>query len=49
MERGGFDVMILTEKKIYKTAYCRNRLGYEVTYLVARPPGLEEIRVALDL
>ena len=30
VERGGFDMMILTETKISTTAYCRKRLGYEV-------------------
>ena len=37
MERGDFDVMILTKTKIFTTAYCRNRLGYKVTCLAAWP------------
>ena len=37
VERGGFDVMLLTETKISTTAYCWNRLGYEVTCLTALP------------
>ena len=31
VDRRGFNVMILTKTKISTTAYCRNRLGYEVT------------------
>ena len=31
VERGKFDVVVLTKTKISMTAYCRNRLGYEVT------------------
>ena len=37
MERGGFDVMFLIEKKISTTTYCRNRLGDDMTSLAARP------------
>ena len=31
VDRGGFDVMILTKTKISTTEYCWNRLRYEVT------------------
>ena len=37
VERGGFDVMLLTETKISTMAYFQNRLGYEVTCLTAQP------------
>ena len=37
VDRGGFDVVLITKTKIYTTAYCRNRLGYEVNCLTARP------------
>ena len=37
VERGGFDVMILTETKISTTAYCQNRLRYKVTCSAVRP------------
>ena len=33
VERGGFGMMLLTNTNISMTAYCRNRLGYEVTCL----------------
>ena len=33
MERGGFDVMILTKVKIFTTAYCRNRIRYKAACL----------------
>ena len=31
MEHRGFERMLLTETKIFTTAYCRDRLGYKVT------------------
>ena len=37
VERGGFDVMLLTETKISTMVYCRNRLRYEVTCSTTRP------------
>ena len=37
VESGGFDMMILTDMKISTMAYCKNRLGYEVTCSTARP------------
>ena len=37
VERGVFDVMLLTKTKIQKEAYSHNRLGYDVTCLTARP------------
>ena len=36
VERGDFDVMILTETKISTTTYCQNRLRYKATFLMAR-------------
>ena len=37
VERRGFDVMLLTKTRIPATAYCRNLLGYEVTFFAAQP------------
>ena len=37
VERGDFDVMILTKTNIFTTAYCRNRLGYKATCSAAQP------------
>ena len=37
VQRGYFGVMLLTETKISTTAYCRNRLGYDMTFSEARP------------
>ena len=34
MERRGIGVMLLTETNIFTTAYFRNRLGYNMTFLV---------------
>ena len=36
VESRGFGVMLLTETKIPTTAYFRNRLSYNMTFLVAR-------------
>ena len=35
-EVGSFDLIILIETKISTTAYCRNRLGYEIFYSTVR-------------
>ena len=37
VERGGFDVMLLTKTKIQLEAYSHNRLGFIVTCLAAWP------------
>ena len=37
MERGGFDVMLLTDTKIHTDTYPHNCLGYDVTCSKARP------------
>ena len=42
MERGGFDVMLLTETKIRSEAYSQNFLGYDVTCSAARPSSAGE-------
>ena len=36
VERGGFDVMLLTETKIFMMAYCWIRIGYNVTCSASR-------------
>ena len=36
VERRGIGVMLLTETNIFTTAYCRNWLGYNMTFLAAR-------------
>ena len=37
LECGGFNVMLLTEKNIHTEAYSHKFLGYNITYLSARP------------
>ena len=44
MERGGFDVMLLTETKILSEVYLHNHLGYNVTCSEARPSSAEGAR-----
>ena len=40
VERGGFDVMLLTETNIHTEAYSHNCLGYDVTCLAVRHTAL---------
>ena len=37
VDRGSFDMMLLTKTKISTTVYCQNRLGYEVNCSSAHP------------
>ena len=46
VDRGGFDMMLLTKTKISMTVYCRNRLEYEVKFSAERPSSAGYIREA---
>ena len=37
VKRGGFDIMLMTEKKIQTEEYSHNRLGYNVICSTVRP------------
>ena len=37
VERGGFDLMLMTEKNFQTEVYSHNRLGYDVNFLAACP------------
>ena len=49
MERGGFDVMLLTEMKIQLKKYSHNQLGYAITWSAARPSSARGSRGGVGL
>ena len=46
VDRGGFDMMLLTKTNISTTVYCRNRLEYVVKCSAERPSSAGDIREA---
>ena len=49
MERGGFDMMLLTETKIQLEAYSNNHLGYNMPFLAAWPSSAGGAEVIVGL